>query len=109
MLPRISNFDDFDPLKMEPDVRLVMVAPGEPLPVCDLVILPGSKATIADLAFFRAQGWDVDLPPTRGEAAKFSAFAAATDARPKDRRSIRHGGGCRARSQGSDCWMSRTN
>jgi adenosylcobyric acid synthase len=61
MLPRISNFDDFDPLKMEPDVRLVMVAPGEPLPVCDLVILPGSKATIADLAFFRAQGWDVDL------------------------------------------------
>ncbi len=61
LLPRISNFDDFDPLKMEPDVRLVMVAPGEPLPVCDLVILPGSKATIADLAFFRAQGWDVDL------------------------------------------------
>ncbi len=61
LLPRISNFDDFDPLKLEPDVRLVMVAPGEPLPVCDLVILPGSKATIADLAFFRAQGWDVDL------------------------------------------------
>ena len=61
LLPRISNFDDFDPLKMEPDVRLVLVAPGEPLPVCDLVILPGSKATIADLAFFRAQGWDVDL------------------------------------------------
>jgi adenosylcobyric acid synthase len=61
LLPRISNFDDFDPLKMEPDVNLVMVAPGEPLPVCDLVILPGSKATIADLAFLRAQGWDVDL------------------------------------------------
>ena len=61
LLPRISNFDDFDPLNLEPDVRLVMVAPGEPLPVCDLVILPGSKATIADLGFFRAQGWDVDL------------------------------------------------
>jgi adenosylcobyric acid synthase len=61
LLPRISNFDDFDPLKMEPGVSLVMVAPGEPLPVCDLVILPGSKATIADLAFLRAQGWDVDL------------------------------------------------
>src|SRR5271154_4685926 len=38
-----------------------MVAPGAPLPVCDLVILPGSKATIADLAFFRAQGWDIDI------------------------------------------------
>ncbi len=60
-LPRIANFDDFDPLRMEPAVRLVFVPAGEPLPVCDLVVLPGSKATIADLAFFRAQGWDVDL------------------------------------------------
>jgi adenosylcobyric acid synthase len=61
MLARIANFDDFDPLRMEPDVRLVFVKPGEPIPVCDLVILPGSKATIADLAFLREQGWDVDL------------------------------------------------
>src|SRR3546814_10067491 len=39
-----------------------MVPPGEPLPApCDLVILPGSKATIADLAAFRAAGWDIDL------------------------------------------------
>jgi adenosylcobyric acid synthase len=61
MLARIANFDDFDPLRLEPDVRLVMVRPGEPLPIADLVILPGTKATIADLAFFRAQGWDIDL------------------------------------------------
>ncbi len=61
LLAHISNFDDFDPLKLEPGVELRFVAPGEPLPVCDLVILPGSKATIADLAFLRAQGWDVDL------------------------------------------------
>ena len=61
MLSRIANFDDFDPLRLEPGVRLVFVRPGEPLPVADLVILPGSKATIADLAFFRAQGWDIDL------------------------------------------------
>ena len=61
MLSRIANFDDFDPLRLEPEVDLVFVAPGEALPVADLVILPGSKATIADLAFFRAQGWDVDL------------------------------------------------
>jgi adenosylcobyric acid synthase len=60
-LARIANFDEFDPLSLEPNVDLVMVAPGEPLPVCDLVVLPGSKATIADLAFFRAQGWDIDL------------------------------------------------
>src|SRR6202035_1889891 len=61
MLARIANFDDFDPLRMEPSVRLVFVRPGEPLPFADLVVLPGSKATIADLKFFREQGWDIDL------------------------------------------------
>jgi adenosylcobyric acid synthase len=61
LAPHISNFDDFDPLKLEPGVDLRFIAPGAPLPVCDLVILPGSKTTIADLAFFRAQGWDIDL------------------------------------------------
>lgn len=62
MLARIANFDDFDALAAEPAVRLVMVPPGEPLPAeAQLVILPGTKATIADLAFLRAQGWDIDL------------------------------------------------
>ncbi|WP_298425885.1 cobyric acid synthase [Rhodoblastus sp.] len=61
LLAHISNFDDFDPLKLEPGVDLRLVAPGEPLPPCDLAILPGTKATIADLAFFRVQGWDIDL------------------------------------------------
>ena len=61
MLARIANFDDFDPLRMEPSVRLAFVKPGEPLPLADLVILPGSKATVADLKFLRAQGWDIDL------------------------------------------------
>ena len=53
MLARIANFDDFDPLRIEPSVRLIFVRPGEPLPIADLVILPGSKATIADLKFLR--------------------------------------------------------
>jgi adenosylcobyric acid synthase len=60
-LSRIANFDDFDPLAAEADVELLMVPAGQPLPVCDVVILPGSKSTIADLAFLRAQGWEVDL------------------------------------------------
>ena len=61
-LSRIANFDDFDPLAAEADVALEFVEPGRALPGdADLVILPGSKATIADLAFFRAQGWDIDL------------------------------------------------
>ena len=61
MLPGIANFDDLDPLAAEPDVDLMMIAPGTALPVCDLVILPGSKATIADLAWLRHEGWDIDL------------------------------------------------
>lgn len=62
MLSRIANFDEFDALRAEPDVAFAFVPPGQPLPGdADLVILPGTKATLADLAFFRAQGWDIDL------------------------------------------------
>jgi adenosylcobyric acid synthase len=61
-LPRISNFDDFDPLRAEPSVSIEFVSPGKPLPGdADLIVLPGSKATIADLEAFRAAGWDIDL------------------------------------------------
>jgi len=61
-LPHIANFDDFDPLAAEPNVDLQFVPPGQPLPMdCDLIILPGSKTTIADLAALRAEGWDIDL------------------------------------------------
>ncbi len=58
----IANFDDLDPLRLEPEVELVMVPPGDPIPAeAQLIVLPGSKATIADLRFIRAQGWDIDL------------------------------------------------
>jgi adenosylcobyric acid synthase len=61
-LNRIANFDDLDPLAQEPGVTLKIIKPGQPLPVeADLIILPGTKATIADLVHFRAQGWDIDL------------------------------------------------
>ncbi len=62
MLSRVANFDDFDPLRMEPSVRLVWVRPGEPIPAdADVVLLPGTKSTIGDLAFMRDQGWDIDI------------------------------------------------
>jgi adenosylcobyric acid synthase len=61
-LAHIANFDDLDPLRAEPAVRLVICHPGEPLPGdAALVILPGSKATLADLRDFRRNGWDIDL------------------------------------------------
>jgi adenosylcobyric acid synthase len=62
ILPHIANFDDLDPLDAEPSVELVCVKPGTALPGdAALVILPGSKATIHDLAAFRDAGFDIDL------------------------------------------------
>ncbi len=61
-LPRISNFDDLDPLRAEPDVRVELVEPGHALPAdADLILLPGSKSTIGDLQALRAAGWDIDI------------------------------------------------
>ena len=61
-LSRIANFDDLDPLKQEPGVRLTMLGPGRAIPAdAGLAILPGTKSTRGDLDFLRAQGWDIDL------------------------------------------------
>ncbi len=61
-LSRIANFDDLDPLAAEPDVTIEIIEAGRPLPGdADLVLIPGTKSTIGDLAHFRAQGWDIDL------------------------------------------------
>ena len=62
LLPHIANFDDLDPLEAEPDVEVVRVKPGASLPGdADLILLPGSKATIADLAALRTAGFDIDI------------------------------------------------
>ena len=66
ILDRIANFDDLDPLAAEPGVDVVMVRPGERLPPdAALVIIPGSKSTIGDLAAFRRNGWDTDIDTHR--------------------------------------------
>ena len=66
VLPHIANFDDIDPLEAEPDVELVRVRAGKALPGdADVIILPGSKATIADLAALRAAGFDIDIAAHR--------------------------------------------
>jgi adenosylcobyric acid synthase len=61
LLPRMSNHNDFDPLRLHPQVNLQFVKMGETWPSADLIILPGSKATRADLAFLRQQGWDKQI------------------------------------------------
>jgi len=61
-LSRIANFDDLDPLAAEPDVSVVIIEPGTVVPVdADLILIPGSKATISDLRDVRRQGWDIDI------------------------------------------------
>ena len=59
---RIANFDDLDPLSMEADTALEIVPPGRALPGdADVVLLPGSKSTRADLDALREEGWDIDI------------------------------------------------
>ncbi|MFA7403331.1 MAG: cobyric acid synthase [Pelobacteraceae bacterium] len=55
-LPRISNFTDFDPLQNEPDVHLSYVEVPDQLQGLDILIIPGSKSTIADLYFLMERG-----------------------------------------------------
>ena len=57
VLPRISNHNDFDPLRLHPGVDLVFVGPDESIPPADLIILPGSKSTRHDLQWLKQQGW----------------------------------------------------
>ena len=62
LLPHIANFDDLDPLRAEPDVDVALVPLSQAMPGnADLVILPGSKTTIADLRALKAAGWDIDI------------------------------------------------
>ncbi len=60
--PRLSNFDDLDPLREEEGVEVRFIPPGTTLPTdAALVLLAGSKATIDDLLFLKAEGWDIDI------------------------------------------------
>jgi len=62
MLSRMANFDDADPLRLDPQVDFQFVPPGTSLPRdADLVILFGTKSTLGDLKFLRDQGWDHDI------------------------------------------------
>ena len=78
ILPHIANFDDLDPLDAEPAVDLVRVRPGAALPGdADLVMLPGSKATIADLPLCAAPASTSTSPRTCAAAVRCSGSAAA--------------------------------
>lgn len=61
-LSRISNFDDLDPLRLEPALSVKILQSGQAIPGdADIVIVPGTKSTRGDLAFMRRNGWDIDI------------------------------------------------
>ncbi|VUD59427.1 Cobyric acid synthase [Thalassocella blandensis] len=57
VLPRISNHTDFDALRIHAHVELIFANIDEPMPPCDLLILPGSKNVNEDLATLKQHGW----------------------------------------------------
>ena len=57
-LPRISNYTDFEPLENEPDVAVHYLSDPVAAPKFDVLILPGTKNTVADLSWLRATGWE---------------------------------------------------
>lgn len=61
-LPRLSNFDDLDPLMAENDVEMVLIEPGQAVPGdLDALVIAGSKAVISDLRALKGEDWDVDI------------------------------------------------
>ena len=58
LLPRISNHTDFDVLRLMPEIDVQFIKPNQKIPAADLIILPGSKNTIADLIWLREHGWE---------------------------------------------------
>ena len=93
LLPHIANFDDLDPLAAEPDVDVVMVKPGHPLPVCDLIVCRGRRRPSPTLARSARKAGTSTLPRMCGAEAMCLGSAAAIrcwDA--DDRRSARHRG-----------------
>lgn len=78
-LSRIANFDDLDPLKLEPGLHVQMLRAGQVLlGDADLVIVPGTTAPLADLAFLRAQGWDIDLAAHRRRGGHILGLGAGS-------------------------------
>jgi adenosylcobyric acid synthase len=57
-LPRISNYTDFESLENEPDVTVHYLSDPAAAPDIDVLVLPGTKNTVADLGWFRATGWE---------------------------------------------------
>ena len=75
-LPHIANFDDFDPLRYESGVHMRYVGRADEFGSPDLVVIPGSKTTVADLDWLRAQGLDERVLAARGQGTPVVGICA---------------------------------
>jgi adenosylcobyric acid synthase len=94
-LPRISNFTDVDPLAAEPGVQIRFVTTPAAAARADLLIIPGSRATVADLAWLRERGLDEAIAervrgnkPVLGICAGYQMLAAEIDDRVESRQGV---------------------
>jgi len=75
VLSRISNHTDFDPLRLHPSVNLQFISVCDPLPPCDVVILPSSKSVCADLQQLQLNNWQEKLDRHLRYGGKLLAIA----------------------------------
>lgn len=61
LLPHISNHTDFDALRLHPNINITYVRHTQAIPAVDLIIVPGSKNVLSDLAFLKNEGWDQQI------------------------------------------------
>ena len=84
--PRISNFTDVDALGLEPDVDVRFASRPADVADADLIVLPGTRATIADLTWLRRRGLHTAIAahaaagrPVLGICGGFQMLGAAVD------------------------------
>ena len=75
-VPHIANFDDFDPLGREPGVRVRFVGSAAEFGEPDLLILPGSKTTVADLDWLRVKGLAARILAARSKGTSVIGICA---------------------------------
>jgi adenosylcobyric acid synthase len=97
-LPRLSNWTDVDALRSEPGVLVRFATTPEELADADLVVLPGTRATVADLAWLRERRLDAALAaraadgrPVLGICGGYQMLGATIDDRVESRAGVVHG------------------
>src|SRR5206468_12222304 len=105
-LPLISNFDDFEPLAGEPGVHVRFVRDADEIPGADVIVLPGSKGTVADLQWLFATGLAESIRRAAAHGQPIVGVCGATRCSAKPCTTRITSNPTRARREASDCCRS---